>query len=199
MNAVGHRSLPVEDKRELLLDAAERVFCRNGYAGTTMAALAAEAGVTRPTVYAYFASKDEVFAALAARVRRELLELQEHADVSTPDDTIVSTLTAFLDAYTRHRGMLTVIAHQALDDPSMRLLQNDIGAQANRRHTRFIARLAESGAAHPAIAPALIAETITGIVVRFAELAATDPTRRPELNAALIDAYRRLVGLPDRR
>ena len=54
MRGIGGRTLDADDKRDLLLDAAERVFGRLGYARTTMAALAAEARVTRPTVYAYY-------------------------------------------------------------------------------------------------------------------------------------------------
>ncbi|MGV9711354.1 TetR/AcrR family transcriptional regulator [Gordonia sp. NPDC003424] len=195
MNAIGHRSLPVDDKRDLLLDAAERVFCRAGYAGTTMAALAAEAGVTRPTMYAYYASKDEVFSALAQRVRHELLDLQERADVTTPRDTLRGTLAESLDAYVRHQPIITVIAHQALADPSIRALQNEIYDRANRRHTRYVERLMRAGAADPPVAPAILAEIVTGMTIRFAELVVAQPDRRTELTDALVAAYWRLAGM----
>src|ERR1700754_3741797 len=58
-----------EATRERLLDVAEEVFCRLGYARTTIAELASAAGVTRPTVYAYFPSQDDVFRAPADRGR----------------------------------------------------------------------------------------------------------------------------------
>ncbi|MFW0794805.1 TetR/AcrR family transcriptional regulator [Gordonia sp. CPCC 205515] len=195
MNAIGHRGLPVDDKRELLLDSAERVFCRAGYAGTTMAALAAEAGVTRPTIYAYYPSKDEVFRALAQRVRAELLDLQERADVTSPRDTLRGTLTESLNAYVRHHGMVTVIAHQALVDPSIRSLQEEIYDRANRRHTRYIERLVAAGVADPPVAPAMLAEIVTGMTMRFADLAAADPARQTELTEALVEAYWRLAGM----
>jgi AcrR family transcriptional regulator len=43
--------------RERLLEAAARCVARDGLAGLSMAAVAGEAGVSRPTVYRYFADR----------------------------------------------------------------------------------------------------------------------------------------------
>jgi AcrR family transcriptional regulator len=43
-----------EERRRQLLDAAARLFVRDGYAGLTMVAVAAEAGVSRRLVYDHF-------------------------------------------------------------------------------------------------------------------------------------------------
>ncbi|HNX26388.1 MAG TPA: TetR/AcrR family transcriptional regulator [Phycisphaerae bacterium] len=57
----------VKDKKDLnsrkmeLLDAAERVFSRHGYAATRMDDIAAEANVSKGSVYNYFRSKQEIF------------------------------------------------------------------------------------------------------------------------------------------
>jgi AcrR family transcriptional regulator len=195
VSGLGGRSLDVEDKRGLVLDAAERVFVRLGHARTTMGALAAEAGVTRPTIYAYFPSKDDVFAALADRVREEFLTLQEEADTSSPRETARGTLTAYLDAYVRHFGVLTIIAAQARVDPGMRRLRAELHARANRRHARFVERLVAQGLARPPIPPALVAEAVTGVVMRFAEESAATPERQPELTAALVELYTGLLDL----
>jgi TetR/AcrR family transcriptional regulator, fatty acid metabolism regulator protein len=50
----------VEDKRRLLLDAAVRVFARNGYHDCRVGDIAKEAGVAYGLLYHYFRSKDEV-------------------------------------------------------------------------------------------------------------------------------------------
>ncbi len=56
--------------RREILDAAERLFARDGYRPTTMAALAAEAGVAAKTVYVAFETKSGVLRALwNARLR----------------------------------------------------------------------------------------------------------------------------------
>jgi len=50
--------------RRQILDAAQRLFERQGYAATTMAAIAAEAGVALKTVYLAFETKSGVLRAL---------------------------------------------------------------------------------------------------------------------------------------
>jgi TetR/AcrR family fatty acid metabolism transcriptional regulator len=54
------RSIAVEDKRQLLLDAAVRVFARRGYHGSRVGDIAEEAGVAHGLLYHYFASKEQV-------------------------------------------------------------------------------------------------------------------------------------------
>ena len=53
-----------ETTRREILDAAQRLFERQGYAATTMAAIAAEAGVALKTVYVAFETKSGVLRAL---------------------------------------------------------------------------------------------------------------------------------------
>ncbi len=50
----------VDAARERLLEAAARCIARDGIAATSVAAVAAEAGVSRQTVYRYFKGRDEV-------------------------------------------------------------------------------------------------------------------------------------------
>lgn len=59
------------DRRAEILDAAEELFVRNGLRRTSMEAIAARAGIAKPTLYAYFADKAAVFDALAGRVAGE--------------------------------------------------------------------------------------------------------------------------------
>ena len=177
--------------RSQIVGAAESVFAALGYTGTTMADLAGAAGVTRPTVYAYFASKADVFRAVAEAVRDDILAVQDQARGATPAETAELGVVGYLDAYIGHLGVLTVIAHQALTDPAMRALREDIHHRANRRHTRFIERLAGAGTARPLVPPA----AVSGVVMRFAEIAVAEPGRRGELAAHLSAVHRGLLGL----
>jgi TetR/AcrR family transcriptional repressor of mexJK operon len=54
-------------KRESILAAAQRTFLANGFGAASMDAIAREAGASKATVYAYFASKEELFGAVVAR------------------------------------------------------------------------------------------------------------------------------------
>ncbi|MHB8576155.1 MAG: TetR/AcrR family transcriptional regulator, partial [Dehalococcoidia bacterium] len=51
-------------RRLRLLEAAQRTFVRDGYRHATMERVAEDAGVSKQTLYNYFADKDELFASL---------------------------------------------------------------------------------------------------------------------------------------
>ena len=67
-----------------------------------MQAVANEAGITKPVVYACFDSKDELFRALLRREEARILaEIQgafENADLSDPETTLTEGFTGFLRA-----------------------------------------------------------------------------------------------------
>ena len=54
------------EKRQAILDGAGRVFAEHGYEGASMAAITAEAGVSKGTVYHHFSGKAELFGAYVA-------------------------------------------------------------------------------------------------------------------------------------
>lgn len=56
-----------DEARELLLDAAERCLERWGPAKTTLADIAAEAGVSRTTVYRHLGGRNDLFIAMTMR------------------------------------------------------------------------------------------------------------------------------------
>ncbi|MEG4577997.1 TetR/AcrR family transcriptional regulator [Microcoleus sp. N3A4] len=72
------RTKPIEpdraaasDKTEQILQGAMQEFLTHGYAGTSMDKLAKTAGVSKATVYSYFADKEGLFAALIQRLARK--------------------------------------------------------------------------------------------------------------------------------
>jgi AcrR family transcriptional regulator len=89
-------------RRPEVLDAALKLFLQSGYDGTSMQAVADEAGVTKPVVYACFNSKDELFRALLAREEERIVgEIQgafANADLSDPETTLIEGFTGFLRA-----------------------------------------------------------------------------------------------------
>jgi AcrR family transcriptional regulator len=92
-----------ERRRPLVLDAAFELLLEHGYEGTSMDAIAAAAGVTKPVVYACFPSKEELFKALMQREEaRVLTEVQEAlpaaSDLDDVERTLIDGLTAFLRA-----------------------------------------------------------------------------------------------------
>ena len=69
MNAAGASMAAVTAptlKAESILAAARRMFLANGFGAVSMDAIAREAGASKATLYAYFASKEELFGAVVA-------------------------------------------------------------------------------------------------------------------------------------
>ncbi|ONG41512.1 hypothetical protein BKE30_03460 [Alkanindiges hydrocarboniclasticus] len=62
-----HRTQDREEKRNLIIDAAQHLFLRAGYEATAMTRLASAAGIAPNTIYWYFKDKDDVLIAVLDR------------------------------------------------------------------------------------------------------------------------------------
>lgn len=60
-------------RKNLILDAVERVLARKGLRGTSMAAIACEARMSKRTLYEVFGDRDALFAACVRRLRSSFL------------------------------------------------------------------------------------------------------------------------------
>jgi TetR/AcrR family transcriptional repressor of mexJK operon len=78
MTALPRRQQNRLNRERAILDAALKVFAATGYSGTTMDAVAAEAGVTKPTLYSYFPSKESLFQAMMLGKRDLMLDIFAH-------------------------------------------------------------------------------------------------------------------------
>lgn len=66
--------LPRADRRLAILDGAARAFAADGYAATSMEAIAAASGITKLIVYRHFDSKETLYRAVLQRVHDRLAE-----------------------------------------------------------------------------------------------------------------------------
>jgi len=85
-----------ERKHRAILDAATELFLRQGFPRTSMDEVAAQAGVSKQTVYAQFASKEALFVAMVRGMTHGAGDKVQHAMDALPLGT---TLTEHLIAY----------------------------------------------------------------------------------------------------
>lgn len=78
------------EKRSAILAAAKALFIRNAFAGTSMDAIAADAGVSKLTVYSHFGDKDNLFREVIRSRIQDLLP--EETYFFDPDASISETL-----------------------------------------------------------------------------------------------------------
>jgi TetR/AcrR family transcriptional regulator, fatty acid metabolism regulator protein len=105
------RSKSAADKRRLILDAAVRVFARQGFHACRVADIADEAGVAYGLVYHYFASKDEVLDTLFLERWNVMLELIREVDAgSAPVREKLRAIASFIvDSYEHDPDLMKVI------------------------------------------------------------------------------------------
>ena len=102
-------------KRAAILEAAKRLFVAQGFAGVSMDQIAADAGVSKLTVYSHFGDKEALFAAaVQAHFEQQLPDsLFAAADAAPLRDGLMQIARAFFamimdpDALAGHRIMCT--------------------------------------------------------------------------------------------
>jgi AcrR family transcriptional regulator len=107
-----------DDARERILAAAERCIDRHGIRKTTMDDVACEVGLSRPSVYRYFADRDDLLIELITRHARALLDRARKsvARQSGLADQIVETIL-----YTAEHGRRDPLTRHAIvsDDTNL--------------------------------------------------------------------------------
>lgn len=109
------KRLPRAVREQQMLDAAVRVFSRNGFHAANMDEIAELSGVSKPMVYAYHGTKEELFLACLRRESERLLEkIISAADSSLPpDEQLWRGLKGFFDYVGAHRDGWSVLYRQA--------------------------------------------------------------------------------------
>ena len=99
------------DKRRQILDAAVRVFARQGFHATRVSDIADEAGVAYGLVYHYFRSKDEVLNELFIERWSLLLAAIEEADRGggSHRDRLADVAGFIIDSYRHDPELMKVI------------------------------------------------------------------------------------------
>lgn len=105
MTTAPRRRLSREQRREVIEAAAERLLAERGFAGTRMADVAAEAGISRQLLLRHFATKAELHTALLERHRDGLLAIVRERPLDAdadPQAQIRIALAAWFSYLERH-------------------------------------------------------------------------------------------------
>jgi AcrR family transcriptional regulator len=144
--------------RREILEAAQRLFERQGYGATTMAAIAAEARVALKTVYVAFATKSGVLRALWNRLLRgdegdapvgERAWYREVLEEPDPERQLELMARASRDAKERIGAVFSVIHAAAPTDPDIEALWNRIQTEFHAHQRAIVESLARKDALHP--------------------------------------------------
>lgn len=151
-------------RREEILDAARRVFARNGFRGTTIADIADEAGIALGTIYLYFSSKDDVFAALRERLGEVIATATVEAPRgSTPEETTRLQIANIFAACSENRDLVRLVVLNT--DPESAAAKRIRKAEADRN--KPLARALQRGMRDGTVRdgdPVVMANLVSGAV-----------------------------------
>jgi AcrR family transcriptional regulator len=116
------RRLPEAARRQTLIDAASELFAERGYDYVTLDEVAARAGVTKVIVYRHFSSKKDLYLALLALHRDQLLNtladgmaLERPLEVRVP--AVADAWFAYVEA---HPFAWAMLFRDTTGDPDIR-------------------------------------------------------------------------------
>jgi AcrR family transcriptional regulator len=146
--------------RREILDAAQRLFEGQGYAATTMAAIAAEAGVALKTVYVAFETKSGVLRALWNLLLRgdedgvpvaDRPWYREALDEPDPERQLLLVARNSRQVKQRIGAVLEVIRAAAPTDPDIRALWDRIESDFHANQHVIVESLETKGALAPGL------------------------------------------------
>ncbi|MET8906183.1 TetR/AcrR family transcriptional regulator [Micromonospora sp. NPDC004551] len=109
------KRLPRAVREQQMLDAAVKVFSRRGFHAASMDEIADDAGISKPMVYAYLGTKEELFVACLHREGTRMMEAI--AGAAAPDlpadERLWRGLRAFFGFVGAHRDGWAVLYRQA--------------------------------------------------------------------------------------
>ena len=112
------------EMRQRILDGAHRAMLSGGYRGTTMPAIATEAGVSVGLLYRYFESKEELYLAMCESVTRAQLDdlAVRLAEIADPRERLASAVDLFVQGLdVEHWGAIVTAGWAEADvNPALR-------------------------------------------------------------------------------
>ena len=141
--AGGTKRLPRAVREQQMLDAAVQMFSVNGYHETSMDGIAAAAEISKPMLYLYYGSKEELFSACLSRELSRFVEAVR-ADIDlkqSPHELLRRTILSVLHYIDANRASWIVLYSQAT---SSQVFAHTI-REGREKIIDLVARLLENG------------------------------------------------------
>lgn len=128
------------DTQARILDAAQQLFIEKGYRSTSIDEISENAPASKPTIYAHFAGKDALFAAVVARTISELTDWEGF----TPEGRAIQDKLASLGTAIVERAiaeLLGILRATIAEAPQFPDLSRSVHEAARDRSARSMSQL----------------------------------------------------------
>jgi AcrR family transcriptional regulator len=190
--------------RQRIFDAASREFAEHGLAGARIDAIARGAGANKQLIYAYFGSKEKLFAEVLGR---QLARIDEAIDLGP--DRLPEYAGEVFDFHAKHPEFARLLLSEALSYRGGRLPNKKIRDAHQARKVKVVREGQKKGAIDPSFDPGDLLLFIVALAIwttaapqvarQFAGQDPTDPEVRARYRASLVEAVRRIVTPPAQR
>ena len=145
--AGGTKRLPRAVREQQMLDAAVQEFSVSGYHETSMDAIAARAEISKPMLYLYYGSKEDLFGAVLDRELGRFIEaVGAEVDFTLPArDMLRNTIGAYLKYIDTNRASWIVLYTQATSSQAFAHTVRE----GRERVIEMVARLLSAGTRNP--------------------------------------------------
>ena len=198
--AAGSKRLPRAVREQQMLDAAVQMFSMNGYHETSMDSIAAAAQISKPMLYLYYGSKEELFGACLDRELRRFVEaVRTGIDFQQPPKELLrNTIRSFLHYIDANRASWIVMYTQATSSQAFAHTVRE----GRERIIELVGRLLSAGTRNPepGVDFEMMAVALVGAGEAIASRVSTGDSDVDEAGQLMIDLFwRGLKGAPGGR
>jgi TetR/AcrR family transcriptional regulator len=193
-------------QREDLLATARQAFSELGYAGASMAEIAARAGIRKSSLFHHFASKDELYKeALSGHLGELAALMEETANEADTLKRIETTTAAIQRFYGAHPTAARLLVREFVDGTNAIVMGGALADQLYQASIGILQQAMDEGRIPQADARQL-ALSLTGIHMTYYAMpeiterllgrSPFSPEAIEERTAAVVDHVRALIGAP---
>ena len=163
-----HAAKTRQPSRDKILDCAETLFARRGFAGTGLAEVAEHVGLGKSSLFHHFRSKAELYAAVVARILGVIEErlMRALAAGGTAVDRLDRWIDVLVDLLAEHRTYARILLRSLFEDDELtgELPEEREANEIIRRIVAAGAALLKEGIESGAIRPVSVGHTIQTLI-----------------------------------
>lgn len=165
-----------QPSRDKILDCAEQLFARRGFAGIGLAEVAEQVGLSKSSLFHHFSSKAQLYAAVMARIldRIEAELMRSLADGGGPSARLERWLEVVIDVLATHSTYARLLLRSLFEDDDLTgVLPEEQAVNATLRRIvgaaeRLLREGISQGVFRPVNVPHMVQSIIGATVFHFA-------------------------------
>lgn len=124
-----------DDVRARIFESALRLFSQRGYAATSLREVAADAGASKPMIYYYYGSKEQLYGSIVQQILAEMASAirRRLTSAANPRERLLEFCRAYLDYFMSNEDVIALVLREVFGlGDAMRRFSETLGEQVRR-------------------------------------------------------------------